>query len=181
MKSQATTSVLLTAAALVFLAGPAMATDFSAYGAYWDTKDADNALGAGAKVSFGFVELRGTYFSDVTADTDPERFDFEVSAIPLEAGVAFKFAEGERFTPYVGGGVSYFLLDTSEGDIDDETGWYAVVGADIKGSSGFGFMVEGIYRGMEATVRGDDPSDIVGDVDIDLGGLGVNAGVVWSW
>jgi opacity protein-like surface antigen len=159
-----------------------MASEFSAYGAYWDTKDADNALGAGAKLSFArFLELRGTYFSDVTADTDPESLDFEVSAIPLEAGVAFKFAEGERFTPYVGGGVSYFLLDTSEGDIDDETGWYAVVGADIKGSSGFGFMVEGIYRGVEATVRDDDPSDIVGDVDIDLGGLGVNAGVVWSW
>ncbi|HEV8577738.1 MAG TPA: outer membrane beta-barrel protein [Thermoanaerobaculia bacterium] len=174
--------ILWTVAVLALLAGPASAADFGLFGSYWDTKDADQALGVGGKVDFArFLELRASYFSDLTADTSPESRDFELKALPLEAGVNFKFAQSDRVQPYVGGGIGYYLLDTNRGDIDDETGWYGVIGANIKGSSNLGFMVEGIYRGMEATVRGDDPGDITGDVDIDFGGLGVNAGLLWSF
>lgn len=173
---------LLTTAVIALLAGPASAADFGLFGSYWDTKDADQAYGVGGKLNFArFIEVRATYFKDVTADTSPESRDFEVRALPLEAGLVFKFAPGERFTPYVGGGAGYYLLDTNRGEIDDETGWYAVAGADIKGSSGLGFMAEAIYRSMEATVRDDDPTDIVDRVNIDLGGFGVNAGLVWSF
>lgn len=179
-------TILFAAAALAILAGPASATDFSVFGSYWDTQDADEALGAGAKVRLGrFVELRGTYFSDVTADTDPERFDFEVSAIPLEAGLRFDFAEGAAFSPYVGGGAGYYLLDTTEGDIDDEVGYYAVLGAELgQRDSGLSFMAEAIYRGMEATVSEDSdgfPDHVHDDVALNLDGLGVNAGIVWRF
>lgn len=179
-------TLLFAAAALALMAGPAAATDFSVYGAYWNTQDADEALGVGAKLRLGrFVELRGTYFSDVTADTDPERFDFEVSALPLEAGLRFDFGENESFTPYVGGGAGYYRLDTTEGDIDDEVGYYAVLGAEFaRQPSGLGFMAEAIYRNMEATVTEDDdgfPDDIRDDVILRLDGLGVNAGIVWRF
>jgi opacity protein-like surface antigen len=180
-------TILCVAAALTILAVPAAkATDFGVFGSYWTTEDADDALGAGAKLRLGrFVELRGTYFSDVTADTDPERFDFEVSAIPLEAGLRFDFAENEAFSPYVGGGASYYLLDTSEGDIDDEVGWYALVGAEFaRQPSGLAFMAEAIYRGIEATVTEDNdgfPDDVRDDVNLNLDGLGVNAGIVWRF
>lgn len=179
-------AILSAVAALTLLAGPASATDFSVFGSYWDTKDADEALGGGAKLRLGrFVELRGTYFSDVTADTEPERFDFEVSAIPIEAGLVFNFAENETFSPYVGGGAGYYLLDTTEGDIDDEIGFYAVLGAEFaRQPSGLGFMVEAIYRSMEATITEDDdgfPDDIEDDVVFDLDGLGLNAGVTWRF
>lgn len=177
-------TILFAAAALALLAGPAAAADFGVYGAFWDTEDADQALGVGGKLSFGRIfELRASYFSDVTTDTEPERRDFEIKALPLEAGLAFKFAQGERFTPYVGGGAGYYLLDTNRFDIDDEVGYYAVLGADIKGGTGLGFMVEGIYRNMEATVRGDldDNPRVDDEVDLQLGGFGVNAGLVWSF
>ncbi len=180
-------TILCAAAALTILAAPAAkATDFGVFGSYWSTEDADNALGGGAKLRLGrFVELRGTYFSDVTADTDPERFDFEVSAIPVEAGLRFDFAENEAFSPYVGGGASYVFLDTTEGDIDDELGWYAVLGAEFaRQPSGLGFMVEGIYRGIEATVTEDNdgfPDDIHDNVNLNLDGFGVNAGLVWRF
>ena len=180
-------TILCAAAALTILAAPAAnATDFGVFGSYWGTEDADEALGAGAKLRLGrYVELRGTYVSDVTADTDPERFDFEVSAIPLEAGLRFDFAENEAFSPYVGGGASYLLLDTTEGDIDDEVGWYAVVGAEFaRQPSGLGFMAEAIYRGVEATVTEDDdgfPDDVHEDVSLNLDGFGVNAGLVWRF
>jgi Sex factor F TraW protein N terminal len=175
--------LLTTMAALALLASPATAVDLGAYGAFWDTEDADQALGAGAKVRFGIFELRGTYFSDVTADTEPESQDFEVSAIPLEAGLAFRFADTPRFSPYVGGGAGYYLLDTTAGDIDDEVGYYAVLGTDLSGPAGLGFMVEGLYRSMEATVRGDldDVPGVDDDVDIQLGGFGINAGLIWRF
>lgn len=179
-------TILFAVAVLAILAGPAAATDFGVFGAYWDTQDADEALGVGAKVRLGrFVELRGTYFSDVTTDTSPERFDFEVSAIPLEAGLRFDFAEGSAFSPYLGGGAGYYLLDTTEGQIDDEVGFYALVGAEFgQRASGLSFMAEAIYRQMEATVTEDEdgfPDDIRDDVAFQLDGLGVNAGIVWRF
>ena len=187
MNRRFTMCVLLVGAiaGLGLLAQPASATDFGIGGAYWSTKDTDEALGVMTKLRFGIVELRGTYFSDVTADTDPERFDFEVSAIPVEAGLAFHFAEDAAFSPYIGGGAGYYMLDTTEGDIDDEVGWYAVVGGDFgRMPSGLAFNVEAIYRGIEATVNEDDdgfPDDIRDDVALDLSGIGVNAGIVWRF
>jgi len=175
--------LLTTLAALALFAGPAAATDFGLFGSYWDTKDAQQGYGAGVKLDFArYIELRATYFQDVTADTGTaRRHDFKLHATPLDAGLVFKFAPHEQFTPYIGGGASYIFLDTNRGDIDDETGWYAVLGADIKTASGLGFMVEGTYRGVSATVRGDDPTDITGKTKIDLGGAGINAGLVWSF
>jgi hypothetical protein len=182
-------AILCGVAALALCALPVRASDFAVTGSYWDTKDADQALGVGGRLRFGIVDLRATYFSDVTADTDPESRDFEISAIPLEAGLAFKFAQTDTFQPYVGGGVGYYLLDTSRGDIDDELGYYAVLGADFaRSGSGLGFTVEAIYRNMEATVRnlGDptdpnDNTDVSNKADIELAGLGVNAGLVWHF
>ena len=178
------TKALLLALAVAGLlaAVPASATDFTVGGAYWDTKDADQALGVYGKLGFGLFELRGTYFSDVTADTNPEHRDFEVSAIPLEAGLKWDFARDERVNPYVGGGAGYYLLDTNRGDVNDEVGWYAVAGLDFPTRAGFGINVEGIYRGMEATVDNlGDSTHIRDRVDLNLDGFGLNAGIVWKF
>lgn len=174
--------ILIALAVLGLAALPATATEFAVGGAYWDTKDADQALGISSKLGFGLVELRGSYFSDVTADTEPERRDFEVSDVVLEAGLKWDFAEDERVNPYVGGGIGYHLLDTSRGDANDEVGWYAAGGVDIATQAGFGINLEGIYRGIEATVDnvGDD-TDIRDEVDLDLDGFGINAGLVWKF
>lgn len=177
-------TALLAVMVLALVAGPAAAADFGLFGSYWNTDDADEAVGVGGKFRFArIVELRATYFNDVTADTEPESRDFELRALPFEAGLAFSFAPGARFSPYVGGGAGYYLLDTNRGDVDDEVGFYAVLGADIRGATGLGFMVEAIYRNMEATVRGDldDDPRVDDEVDIQLGGLGVNAGLVWTF
>lgn len=177
-------TILCAATALALAAGPAMANDFAVFGSYWDTKDAEEALGGGAKLRFGFFEVRGTYFSDVTADQSPERNDFEVSAIPLEVGLAFNFAENERFSPYVGGGGGYYMLDTNIGEVDDEIGFYGVLGANIGDPDGVSFMAEAIYRQMEGTVTNEDEitdPDIDDEVDFDLSGLGVNVGLVWRF
>jgi opacity protein-like surface antigen len=174
--------ILAVVATLALTAAPAMATEVAAFGSGWNTKDADQAMGGGFRLDFArYLELRASYFSDLTKDTSPESRDFEIKALPLEAGVNFKLTHDQPFTPYVGGGIGYYMLDTSVGQIDDETGWYGVVGANFKRGSGLGFNIEGIYRNMDATVHGDDLNNISGRVPVDFGGLGVNAGVVWTF
>src|SRR5688572_12364374 len=114
-------------AALGSVALPAAAADLAAFGSYWDTSDADQAFGFGTRLRFArFVELRATYFRDATADAEPDSLDFDVSVIPVEAGFAFQFAQDAPFSPYVGAGGGYYLLNSSDVEIDDEVGWYAV-------------------------------------------------------
>ena len=166
--------------------GTASAADFGLHGAYWDTDEADRTFGFGAKLRFSFVELRATYFDDVTADVEPEAADFEIKAYPLEGGLVIQFLKDSTFRPYIGGGVGYYVLDTNVGDADDEIGYYLVGGADIGSpSSRVAFSIEGIYRNIEGTVRGElfDPDfDIEEDeIDLDLSGIGANVGVVFRF
>ncbi|HEV7506153.1 MAG TPA: outer membrane beta-barrel protein [Thermoanaerobaculia bacterium] len=169
---------------LALLAAPAKAGDFSVFGSYWDTKDVAGGYGGGVKFDFArFLELRATYFGDVTSNSPfPNNDGFKVRAAPLEAGLVFKFAPEERFSPYIGGGASYILLDTNRGSIDNEAGWYAEAGADIKTDHGFGVMLEAIYRSVDATVRENGTDTSFNDkVDLQLRGFGANAGLVWHF
>lgn len=177
--------LLMTMALLVVAGSPAWAGSFSVFGAGWDTKDADQAMGGGLRTRLGWLDLRATYFADVTADTEPEHRDFEIRAIPLEVGVAFPLGPQDApFAPYVGGGAGYYMLDVDNGEIDDEAGWYGVIGSDFGDAVGPRFNLEVMYRRMEATVTDErdinDP-DIISDVDFDLSGFAVNAGVSWTF
>jgi outer membrane protein with beta-barrel domain len=175
-------TILCMVAAAALLAGrPASAADFTLYGAYQDTKDADQGLGIGGKLRFGIVELRATYFDDVTSDTGPR--DFELRMTPFEAGLAFKFAQNDSVSPYVGGGAGYYFLKTNRGNVDDEVGYYAVLGTDFTRPSGLGFNIEGIYRSMEATVTDRSLTNpaFQDKTKIQLGGLGVQGGLVWKF
>ena len=180
MKMMRTVSAAVIAWGLV--AAASSGVDLGVFGAYWDTKDADQTYGAGAKLRLGIVEFRGTYFKDVTADVDPEEFDLEIRAIPLEAGIVLQFLKNAAVSPYVGGGAGYYLLETDAGEIDDEVGYYVVGGLDI-GSGVVAFNVEGIYRNFEATVvdTGDDFPEIEDEVNFDLSGIGVQAGVIFRF
>jgi opacity protein-like surface antigen len=162
---------------------PAWAGEFGIYGSYWNTKDANSGYGGGAKVSWGIFELRGTYFNDVTTKRVPDRLDFKLHAAPIGAGLKFDLTRDTPVTPYVGGGAAYYLLSTNRGSTQDEVGWYAVAGLDITSPSRVGFNVEAIYRGVRGTVKNltTDNIHIVNRTNVDLSGLGVNAGVVWKF
>ena len=87
------------------------------------------------------------------------------------------------FNPYVGAGVGYYLLDTDRFEVDDEVGFYGVIGGEFGDPDGLSFMVEGMYRNIEAEVRDDDIDDDIefDDVDFDLSGPVLNAGIVWRF
>ena len=197
-------ALILTAVAVVaFGSGPAWASDFALFGSYLDTEDLDQSVGGGVRAGFGNrfqLDLRATYFPDLTEDfesfvddpgTDPGRFQNDVEAIPVDVGLKLNFNPDEGWNPYVGGGATYWFLDTERGEIDDEAGFYLAGGIELaRATGGVGFFGEVIYRDVEATVNRDpDDFDDLDDIefdairrrDLDVGGIGVNAGLIWRF
>lgn len=144
------------------------------YGAYWNTADADDAFGAGLKVSVEMIEgiqleLRGTYVETLTAA------DLDLDVFPLEAGLAVTHAASERVDLYGGGGLGYYFMG-GDGNPDDEVGFYFTTGAEmVVSDSGASYgktesvlFTELMYRFVDAH-------------DASLDGLGVNAGLLIRW
>jgi hypothetical protein len=191
--------LIATLVAATLAVAPASATDFSLFGSYWDTDVAGDTAGGGIMLGFPInelfaIELRGTYFEELTDDPLEAAFDSDdpvfqeagIQAIPLEAGVRFTFSEGAMFRPHIGGGFSYFLLDSDFGEISDELGYYAAVGATVGDGEGTDFFFEGTWRKATAEVELDpqqlddiDDIDVDDHADVDLDGVGVNLGLRW--
>lgn len=187
------------ALALLLPASSALASGLAIYGSYWDTDALDDTAGAGVKLSIPLgqtlnLDLRGTYYEpfdrdalqdeidDLFDDDSPDReiFDSEISIIPIEAGLSFNLGRSS-IQPSIGAGVSYFLLDSDVGEIDDEVGWYANAALDFASQGRVGFFLEGIYRSAEGEVN-EDRDDIDFDrVTFDLDGFAANAGVVFRF
>lgn len=176
--------------ALALAAAPARAGDLALFGSYWSTDQAGDTFGGGARLGLSFapwlvLDLRGTYFADVTDDRGNR--DLELSAVPLDAGLRLQFGSSGT-VPYIGAGATYYLLDSNRGEIDDEFGWYAVAGLALGPPKGVAFFAEAIYRDVEGTVV-TEPSDFEGLPDVEfqervavpLSGFGANAGIVFRW
>ena len=168
---------------LGLLAGPAKAADFGVFGSYQDTKDAGHGYGGGVKLDFAnFITLRATYLGDVTSGACfSNGDDVKLRVAPLEAGLQYKWNPDSTVSPYLGGGASYFVLNPQRGNTNNEFGWFAVAGADIKTDHGFGVMLEGIYRSVDTTVRQNSTTTISDRVNLQLRGFGANAGLVWHF
>jgi hypothetical protein len=187
------------ALALLLPASSALASGLSIYGSYWDTDALDDTAGAGVKFSIPLgqtlnLDLRGTYYEpfdrdalqdeidDLFDDDNPDReiFDSEIEIIPLEVGLSFNLGQSS-IQPSIGAGVSYFLLDSDLGEIDDEVGWYANAALNFASQGSVGFFLEGIYRSAEGEVNEDEDDVDFDRVTFDLDGFAANAGVVFRF
>lgn len=186
---------------LVCAAPAAMAQRFELYGSYWDTSDVDETFGGGVGFGFPFGEtglglhVKGTYYQELSNDPLDNVFDDDegvfqdesLEVLPFDVGLHYEFAPGGgAFSPWIGGGFSYFLLDsTFEGvDVDDETGFHVSLGSRFGASESTNFFAEAIYRSTEATLvreRRQNNVDLRDEVAIDLDGIGVNAGLLWRF
>lgn len=180
---------------------PAAAADFTLMGSYWDTDAAGDAGGGGVVLGMPFnetlaVELRATYYEELTDDPLENAFDSDdpvfqergIQVLPLEVGLRYTFSPGARLRPHVAAGGSYFLLDSDFGEIDDELGYFAALGATIGDGRGAELFVEGHWRKATAQVRLDpedledvDDIDVEDRADLDLDGAGVQLGVRWKF
>lgn len=140
------------------------------YGSWWDTDDANDAWGVGVKGRIGMFELRGTWY-----DKFDVRSGVEIESIPIEAGIAWNFAPHLAVNPYVGAGVGYHFMDTNLGSVDDEVGWYAVLGGEFGMPAGFAMIGEVMYRDVDATLENGFREKV------DLSGFAVNIGAGWRF
>ncbi|HVS66544.1 MAG TPA: outer membrane beta-barrel protein [Thermoanaerobaculia bacterium] len=187
----------------LFLAPAAGASgSFSLYGSFWETDALDDTFGGG--LAFGIpiterlaLDLRAAYYQELESDSFDEFIDdvFDddqnvfrensLEVIPIEVGVRYNFVPRETVNVYVGGGLAYYLIAADLGEVDDELGAYALLGAQFGDPAGISFLLEGQYRKVEGSIRDRDGElgnrDLTDAVDVDLDGFAVNAGVVWRW
>ncbi len=153
-----------------------------AFGSYWNTDQGGDTWGGGVKGRFGMFELRATYFDDVTRDRGGALRAIKIQDVPVDAGVAFNFAPQMPINPYVGAGVSYHLLDSNIGNIDDEVGWYALLGGEFGMAEGMSLLAEVTYRDVTGTVKDLSGGTLIQDrTNVDLSGFGANVGVAWRF
>ena len=171
-------SVLVLVGCLVLCAAPAWAGGaFSLFGTYGEVTESNRAFGAGARLSLGgqsvMVDLTGTWFPGVSAGA----FEDDMQVIPFDLGLRLLFAPGSQARPYVGAGVTYMLINLSERDAEDTTGFYLMAGFNIKAGDRSGFFLEAVYRDAES-----DIADLDGpEFEEDFGGIVGSVGFYWKF
>lgn len=173
---------VVTLVVVMFLVvAPASAGNLKVFGAYLDSGDVGTFAGAGAR--YASSDTLGWEFG-VTAYLDSDEIDFGDLNVDGDSIDDTAFDLGTRVSInelfYFSVGVSYFQFDADYGDIDDEWGYYGIVGATMGGST-FRFFIEGMYRDVKATVEYRDLDLVEDTVKLDVGGFGVNAGLEWRF
>ena len=189
---------------LIVLVGAGTAFGANMWGvgaAYWDTADADDAVGATTKFSFEMVpgaqlDLRASYFNDLAKDVDD--IDADLKVIPLEAGLALAYPLGNTVDLTAGGGIGYYLMDGSvsapdrtvqPADPENEVGFYFAAGLEWSlrksgasyGETEAGLFAEIMYRSVSADNIKVESGETIRLSDADLDGVGVNLGVMIKW
>lgn len=175
----------------------AHAGSFRLHGAYWDTDELGDTGGVGIAFSLPLagaldLDLRAAYLQELVTDPFDSVFQddeglfaedsFELT--PIDVGLRFHLQRAGGIDPYFGGGLTYVFLDTDRRGVDfkDEVGYYAMFGARFGDNRGPAFFAEALYRKVNATAETRRGGVILNDeVDIDLDGLAINAGVEWTW
>ncbi len=198
------TPLLASVLAVAFLAtlvpAPAAAFDVALMGAWWEVaeipataggvagidENGGDAAGFGARVSFNvsratMIDISVFYFEELEQDDldnptnilDSARGGTEI--IPIDLGM--RYGKG----PFkLGGGITYFNIDAPPGRaIDDEIGWYAKIAYEF-GKADTRFFVEGMYREVDSTID-PDTNETRDEIDLDLGGIQVNLGIMFTW
>lgn len=178
--------VLYTGAIVILLAAtPGLAASFGFQGAYWDTKDADHGFGGGIRSGSDLgrslsLDFAATYFDNLAPSSASGA---KLRVAPFDVGLSFRVPTDAGLQPYLGGGASYYWLDSNLGSIKDEVGWYAKAGFEIGRGTGPHFFAEAMYRDVSGTIKRRDEAlpDVSSKVNLQLRGLGANAGLLWRW
>ena len=150
--------------------------EFGAFGSSLDSDDLGDGYGGGVKLELNPIDL-----VSVDGRASWMRFsDTDVEMVPLEAaGFVNLPLLGERFVPYAGAGVGYYFFDTDDADIDDQVGFFPLVGLEI-GLQRISVLVEARWLFLETDV--DNARDDLANVtEADVDGFGVNMGLLFRF
>lgn len=159
----------------------------------WDADEAgSSSMGGGIRFCNQVqevlaMEFRASGYNDF--DDAGENF----TAVPIELGAAAKLPLGtDQIAIYVGGGVGYYIFpefeidDTSiDVDPDDVIGFYGAGRVRFNVSPDVGLFVELMVRSVEideVEVEGGALGPLtVEDLEMEVGGSVINAGVTFLW
>lgn len=176
----------------LLMAVPSWAAGIGVGVAHWDTEDADEDQGFGLKVAFGVsesveVEFRAAFF-DAFAQVGNNAL-FRLEATPVDLGVAYHFNSGGKADPYLGAGGSFvFANAVFDGgqipvgggpEVNDEFGYYLVLGVDVGVSERFGVFGEVLYRQAKLNVTANNFGFT--DFQSDFAGPAATGGVMLRW
>lgn len=182
--------MMVIALGVLLSASVVMANGIGVYGSYWKPEDMDNGWGLGAKVQVEvvpsiFLEARGGYFHEIEVE-DAEEDDPKLSIVPLEAAGLLKFPV-DQLTPYVGGGVGYYMFDVVDEpagisiDVENKVGFFAVAGLELALGENISLFGEGKYTWLdEVEIEAETAGFKVTD-EGDLSGFGANVGLLLKW
>jgi hypothetical protein len=146
------------------------------YASYLDLDSSGTSTGGGALVRFGLadwfaLDARATYFNIG---------DLDLALVPLEAVALFRVPLLEdKLVPYAGLGIGYYMFtdsDLSAVDVDDNVGYFPVVGVEFHFGAEKQWAVFGearwlfIFSDVDAATGSGLSSD-------NLSGVGFNLGV----
>ena len=179
-----------------------------AYLSYWNAEDLDEldlsgAVGGGMVGQFRFHKLLGAEMrlGGFVAGDDGNYYvegdgwyetETSIGVLPLELGLVGFLPLDDRFCFYGGPGVGYYLFDgeirESNGpwdynydlDLDNNGGFYALLGARFSPARNIGFFLEGKYTWVETSIQADGYF-YDADVDLDFDGFGFNAGMILTF
>jgi hypothetical protein len=170
---------------VVTLAGNVSANpgaEFGVFASYLDSDDLDEGLGGGVKLEMNPIDWLSldARFSYIKFD-DVGFSDLDVEMVPVEvAGLLNIPLANERIVPYGGVGVGYYFMDSNRGEIDDNVGFFPVVGLEMGGSPNFALFIEARWLVLETDV--DAAEEALDDFDnTDIDGLGINLGLIWRF
>lgn len=176
---------IILALALALAAPAASSASISVFGSYWDTDDLGSSLGVGGRFGFGIlpkvrVELGVSFYEDFERQVTLSDLGLDVpvqlEVTPIDAGVHLNLGLGSGL--YVGAGATLFLLDSTSGSLDDEFGYFGLVGWRLGGK----LFVELVYRDVEGTFESFTGDGLIPDFEltegaaVDLTGFGVQLG-----
>lgn len=155
-----------------------------AFGSWWDAGDAGSSYGGGLRGTIGdafALDLGWTYFTGDAINIDiggvQETIKFDgINSNVFDLGVRYTFP----MEIYLGGGGSYYALDSDAGSTDGKWGLYGLLGWSFGGEHIRGFL-EGIYRYTEATIKFDTPAGGVNEYDVSYDGIGANVGIMYRF
>ena len=101
----------------------------------WDSEEFGTFTGYGARLGWDIyrqlaLEARASYL-------ESEEDDWNTTLIPLEAALTWRFSLAPHLSPYVGGGIGYYLVDAEAAepdapDVSDEVaGYFALAGLNL--------------------------------------------------
>lgn len=185
---------LIAVAVSVLFSSSAFGAGIGGFASRWDAKDPDDTWGFGGLLRFDLnenlqLDLRGSYYLFEDREDDIKG---ELTVIPAEVALMFKIPLEGQFSAYLGGGLGYYFGEAKlKGggesftiDIDDEVGFFALGGIEIKLGDSFSLFGEAKYTWLEfekAKLKDTGIPELDGekfDFDLKMDGLAVNIGLL---